>query len=154
MLRNPHGLVFGNITVGALLAAESAQHETYGETVGAVAIAMLLYWLAHAYADFAAQRLEEAAPLRLGSFAWTMVHELWILIGAALPLLFVLVWWATGGRLQDAVTAAIWVSAAIIVVIELVAGLRADQSGRELAVQTTVGVLLGLGVIALRVVLH
>ena len=52
------------------------------------------------------------------------------------------------------VTAAIWTSAVMIVAIEVVAGVRAKQSGRHLAGQISVGALLGLLIIALRVTLH
>src|ERR1035441_8833725 len=49
MPTNPGRLVYGTIAVGALLAAESARQETYVETVFAVAITLLLYWLAHSF---------------------------------------------------------------------------------------------------------
>jgi hypothetical protein len=42
----------------------------------------------------------------------------------------------------------------MVVLIEVVAGLRAKQSGRELAEQILFGVMLGLLIIALRLILH
>jgi len=54
---NPAGLIYGTIAVAALLAAESARRETYVETVGAVLITLLLYWLAHSYAGFTGERV-------------------------------------------------------------------------------------------------
>ena len=54
MPSNVGGLVYGTITVAALLAAERAQRETYPETVGAVLIAIALLWVAHAYAEYTA----------------------------------------------------------------------------------------------------
>jgi hypothetical protein len=154
MRSNPAGLVYGTITVGALLAAESAQRETYLETVGAVLIALVLYWLAHSYAQFTARRLQGDEPLTVGALARTMAHELSILAGAAVPLLTVVVWWAAGARLASAVTAAIWAAAAMTVVLEVVAALRTDRSGSELVVQIAFGLLLGLLVIAIMLVLH
>jgi len=151
---NPFGLVYGTITVGALLAAESAQRETYGETVGAVAIALLIYWLAHSYAQFTSQRLARSEPLRLGKFAGTMAHEVSILVGAAVPLLALLVWWVAGARLTSAVNAAIWASAAMILLIEVVSGVRARLSAQELIVQAALGAMLGVLVIALKLLLH
>jgi hypothetical protein len=154
MRSNPAGLVYGTITVGALLAAESAQRETYLETVVAVLLALVVYWLAHSYAEFTARRLQRDEPLTLGALARTMAHELSILAGAAVPLLTVLVWWVAGGPLGNAVTGAIWTAAAMTVVLEVVAAARTDRSGSELVVQAAFGLLLGLLVITIMLVLH
>jgi hypothetical protein len=83
-----------------------------------------------------------------------MASELAILAGAAPPIVVLLVSWAAGVRLAVGVTAAIWTSAVMIVTIEVVAGVRAKQSGRHLAGQISVGALLGLLIVALRVTLH
>ena len=45
------GVVYGVITVGALMAAESGRHESYLDAFASALIATLLYWLAHSYAD-------------------------------------------------------------------------------------------------------
>ena len=154
MPANPAAAVYGTITVGALLAAESAQRETYPRTLGAVVIALLLYWLAHSYASFAARRLLLGERLNVRGLAWTMAHELPILIGAAIPLVTLLISWAAGAKLTSGVDAAIWTSAAMILVVELAAALRARLFGREFVAQAMVGALLGTLVIALKLVLH
>jgi hypothetical protein len=154
MPANPAGAVYGTITVGAVLAAESAQRETYARTLGAVVITMLLYWLAHSYASFAARRLLLGEELKIRGLAWTMAHELSLLIGAAIPLATLLIWWAAGANLASGVNAAIWTSAAMILIVELAAGLRARLFGRALLAQAALGALLGLLVIALKLVLH
>jgi hypothetical protein len=151
---NPAGLVYGTIAVGALLAAESARRETYLRTIGAVVITMLLYWIAHSYAEFTAGRLRGHERFTFEGLARTAASELAVLIGAALPLLEVLVLWATGARLSLAVSGAVWTSAAVIVVIEAVIAIRAELPMHDLLRQTATGALLGLLVIALRLVLH
>jgi hypothetical protein len=154
MLPNTGGVLYGTITVGALLAAESADRETYARTVGAVAIAMLLYWLVHAYSSFAEHRVEQGLPLSLRGLARTLAAELMIVAGAAVPLLAVLICWAVGARLSTAVSAAIYTSSAMIVVIEVVAGVSAELSGRDLIVQIALGAVFGLLVISLNLALH
>ena len=52
------------------------------------------------------------------------------------------------------VTTALNTSAVTVLLIEVVAGLRAKQSGRELAVQILIAALLGRLIIALRLILH
>ncbi len=154
MPNNPAGLIYGTIAVAALLAAESARQETYPRTAGAVAITLLLYWLAHSYSEFTGERLNRGDPFSYAAFARSAAREVTVLLGAAIPFLVVLIFWATGAALVTAVSAAIWTSVAIVIGTELSIGVRADLSGRELVRQTAVGVLLGLMVIALRVLLH
>ncbi len=154
MHRNLTAAIYGTLIIGALLAAESAEHETYSETVVAVLITLLLYWLAHSYAEFTSRRLQEGRPIRIGDLVRTMGLELPVVIGAAVPLLALLIEWALDVKLTTAVTVAVWVSVVTIVVTEIVAGLRARQSGRDLAFQATLGALLGFLIIVLKRVLH
>jgi hypothetical protein len=154
MLPNPGAVVYGTITVGALLAAESAKRETYADTVGAVALALLVFWLAHAYSEFTAQRLEQKQPFTLNRLTRTLIHELMTIVGAAIPLAALLVCWIAGVRLTSAVAAALWTSAATIVIVEVVAGVRAKLAAAALMAQAAVGALFGLLVIALKLVLH
>jgi membrane protein YqaA with SNARE-associated domain len=154
MLTNPGPVVYGTITIGALLAAESAQRETFPRTLGAVLIALTLYWLAHSYAEFTQRRAKHDAPLKLDGLLETMGQELSILLGASVPLLALLVCWLAGVTLETAVTIATWTSAAMVVVIELWVGLRERLAPRDFAAQTALGMLLGLLVIVLRTLLH
>ncbi len=146
--------MYGTITVGALLGAESAQQETYLETVTAVIVALVLYWIAHAYAGFAGERLKAGEPITPAGLGRAMMHELGLLTGAATPLLALVVFDLAGASLATAITAGIWTAAAVVVVIELVAGIRAELTGRELVGQTALGALLGCLVIAVHVILH
>jgi hypothetical protein len=154
MPANTARVVYGTIVVGTLLAAESAQKETYLKTVLSVVITLLLYWLAHSYAESAASRMNTRAKLSADELIRSMRHESPIIIGAAMPLVPLLIWWATGGSLLNAVSAAIWTAAGMIVVYEAIAGLRAKLTGVELIVQTLVGAALGLMVIVLKLLLH
>ena len=146
--------VYGTISVGALLAAESAHQETYLATVAAVTITLVIYVLIHAYSDYTGERLREGEPLKLRALATTVVAESWLVVGAALPLLSLLVCWVLGASLSTAVTVAVWTSAAMVLIIETVSGLLAGATGRDLAVDVAVGAMFGVMVIVLRLVLH
>jgi hypothetical protein len=154
LLANPAAGVYGLVTEGALLSAESAQRQTYADTVEAVVIALSIYWLAHSYAEFTALRLEHGTGLKLTDLGRTMMRELFIVAGALVPLVTVLVWWAAGGPLTSAVEAAVWASAVMIVVVEAIVGVVAGLKGREFAAQLMMGAVLGFLVIALNFVLH
>jgi hypothetical protein len=151
---NAGGLIYGTILVATLLSAESARRETYVKTVAAVAVALLAYWLTISYSEFAGERLERGERFEYAAFGRTAVRELTLLYGAAVPLLVLLIFWAAGATLGTAVSAAIWFAAAAIAVTEVVIGIRAELTGRELVRQSVVGAVLGLLVIAVRVLLH
>jgi hypothetical protein len=154
IINNPGSAIYGTIAVGALLAAESVRRETYGRNVEAVVITLVIYWLAHSYADMAAERLRSGARLTFGRLLKTMLHELTLLAGATIPLATLLICWAAGTRLSAAVIAALWTSAAIVVMIELSAGIRGRLALRQFIAQALVGAVLGSLVIFLKVVLH
>jgi hypothetical protein len=146
--------VYGTIAVGALLAAETAQRENYAETIGALALTIVLYWIAHAYASSATRRLREQEHLTAKGFAKAMVEQAPILAGALAPLVMLVIFAIAGASLGHAVTAGIWTAAATIAGIEVTAALRAGAEGFELLAQIAIGVLLGLLVIALKLILH
>jgi hypothetical protein len=146
--------IYGLITVGALLAAERARQETYAKTILAVVLTLLMYWLAHSYAEFTSWRLKENERIKLADLGRTMLEQLPLLLGASLPLLALVSTWAAGGSLSTAVSAAIWTATGAIVLIEVVAGRRADLSGGALVLQGGIGALLGVLIALLRVVLH
>jgi len=77
-----------------------------------------------------------------------------VLLGAAVPLLAILICWAAGAALSTAVSIGISTTVVIVIATEVVIGLRAELTGRDLVRQTAVGVVLALLVIALRVLLH
>ena len=154
ILNNPGRAIYGTIAVGALLAAESARRETYAKNIVAVVLTLLLYWLAHSYASLAGERLRSGAHLTVRRLGRTMLQELPLLVGATVPLATLLICWAAGTRLSIAVIAALWTSAAIVVAIELSAGVRAHLAARQFMVQAGIGALIGALVIFLKLVLH
>jgi hypothetical protein len=147
-------LVYGTITVGGVLAAESALRETYGRTLGGAAVALILYWLAHTYAELTHRRVKDARALGREDLVEILIGEAWILPGAAAPILVVTIADALGASLADAITAAVWFTAGLVVTIEVVLGLRERLAPRELALQSGFGLALGLLVVSLRAVLH
>jgi hypothetical protein len=154
MPANPGGLVYGTILVATLLAAESPKRETYLKTVGAVVIALIVYWLSITYAELTGERIRDEEPFKPAAFAQAAANELPVIYGALGPLLALVVCWAAGAELSTGVSVAIWTSVAMIIATEVVLGVRAELTGKQLVVQTGMGALLGLFVVALRVLLH
>lgn len=151
---NPARVIYGIIAIAALLAAESGLHETYLDTIASAAIAAALFWFAHAYAELLARRLDLEERLTVGALTRALAHESAILRGAMVPLAVLIVGWIAGAQQQTAVTAALWSAVASLVLFEVVAGLRARASARELVLEGCAGAAMGVAIIALKIVLH
>jgi hypothetical protein len=153
-LANPAGLIYGTIAVGALLAAESTQGQTYGATVEGACVALALYWLAYTYAGFVGERLKTPQSFSLVGFFNALAGEITVVLGAGVPLIVVLICWAVGVPLPNGIKVAVWASAAMIFIYELVAGIRSGLTGTELIAQASLGAVLGVLLIVLRILLH
>jgi hypothetical protein len=151
---NPAGAVYGTITCGALLAAESSSGESFVAAAGAVAITLVLYALAHGYAQELGQRLDEGLPMDLRRLRHLAVQEASLLRGAAIPLIVMLAAGAAGAGVAGAEVAGVIGAAATLVALELIAVVRARLRRGDLVGHLVVGAVLGLGILALRVLLH
>ena len=150
--KNPVGVVYGTVIIGAVLATESPGHETLLETFAAIELALCLYWLAHSYAETLGERLDHQTPLTATGFFASLVRDLAIVRGASIPVAALLIASICGASLSTAVLIAVWTSAVTVVLFEVVAGIRAELRGRELIIQVCAGAVMGLAIIALRAI--
>ena len=152
---NPTGVIYGTMTAGALLVAESTRRETILEVALATAVTLALYWLVHAYAAALGERVEHAGQgwtaRRLGAVA---VHELAVLKGAAIPLVVLIGAGVGGAGVGDATTAAVVAAVILLVILETFAGLHSGVSRVALVIQIIVSSLIGVAVLALKIAIH
>ena len=152
--QNPARVVYGLLTVGALMAAESGHHETYADLIISALITTFLYWLLHAYSAVLGHRLATGEHLTLHALSQGFADEWAIVRGAAIPLLALLIAWLADAGQETGVTVALYSAVASLVAFELVAGIRSRASPRDLAVEVGVGVIMGVAILALRILLH
>ncbi len=93
---NPAGVIYGTIMIGAVLAAESGLHDSYLATASSAVLTVGVYWLAHTYADLLGRRLAAHEHLTMQALLRALAHDWAIVRGTSLPLLALLVAWATG----------------------------------------------------------
>jgi hypothetical protein len=151
---NVAGVVYGVITVGALMAAESGRHESYLDALASAVVATLLYWLAHSYADLLGRRLATGEPLTARTLGRALVHDWAIVRGAAIPLLALVIAWIVGASRESGVTAALRTAVLTVVVLELLAGIRARSTPGELLLKACVGVTMGIAILAVKGILR
>jgi hypothetical protein len=140
--------------MGALLAAESGRKETYAETFASAVVAACLYWLAHSYASVLGRRMTAREPLTARGLALGLLHDWALVRGASIPLLALLLAWLTGASQQTAVDVALYAVVASLIGFELIAGVLTRATRAELLVEVGAGVTMGLGVLALQILLH
>ena len=151
---NAAEVVYGVITIGALMAAESGRHESYVDLISSAAIATLLYWLARAYSDLLGRRLASGDRLTAGGLSRALADDWAIVRGAALPLSALVICWLAGASRETGVTAALYTAIATVIVFEVVAGMRAKSTFGELLLKAAVGVTMGLAILAMKSILH
>jgi len=152
--QNPARVVYGLLTVGALMAAESGHHETYAELIVSALITTFLYWLLHAYSAVLGHRLATGEHLTPQTLSHGLVEEWAIVRGAAIPLLVLIIAWLADASQETGVTLAVYSAVAGLVVFELAAGIRSRDAPRELAFEVGIGVVMGLAILGLRILLH
>jgi len=151
---NAEGAVYGTVMVGVLLAAEDPRREGYPGTIEAAALVLVLYLLTHLYTHILGARLRTSEPLSMTLLRHGCVHELPIIEGALVPTLALLVAWAAGAHVTSGVTIALWTTVVTILVLEVTAGWRARLRLRRLWLQAGAGAIMGLAIIALKLILH
>ncbi len=151
---NAPEFIYGVITIGAVMAAESGAHETYAETFASALVATILYWLARAYTDLLGHRLASGERLLARALGRELLADWAIVRGASLPLLGLLIAWIAGAGQATGVSVALYTAVATIVLFELVAGVRSRSTPRELLLKTSVGVAMGLAILAMKGILR
>jgi hypothetical protein len=89
-----------------------------------------------------------------GSVMRGMISDLALIRGAAIPLVALALAALLGATEETAVTIAVWSAVVSLALLELLAGLRAGASRGELALETGIGLAMGLGILSLKAVLH
>lgn len=150
--RNASAVVYGIITVGAVLAAEGNRNETYLRSVGAAVLVLLLYWVVHAWSQDSGSRLAERRAFAWAPFAEALRDEWSIMRGASVPILSVIIAGLSGATDRRAVFVGTLVAAVMLVVFELSVAVRGRLSPKQVAVQAAAGALFGMALIGLRFV--
>jgi hypothetical protein len=151
---NPSRVVYGVLVTGAVLAAESSVDETMFQAAASVAVTIVLLWVSHAYSYAVADRMATGKGWSSRTAVEAGVHEWPLIRGSLVPLVVLLLAGAAGASTTTALYVAMMSAVALLVLFELVAGLRSHLPTAALLVQTAIGGVLGIGIVVLKVVIH
>ena len=142
------------LSIATVIAVESTRQETFPKLLAASAITILLYWLAHAYSHHWSSRLSQSAGWSLSEIGTCLAREATILAGAIVPAAVLLGAWAAGARVETGVSAVLWSAVIEIELLEVATGLRRHLRLHDLLVQSLIGVLMAIGIVSLRLLVH
>jgi hypothetical protein len=147
------GAIYGNIAATAVIAA-TGRHWPSGRVLAATTATLLVFWLAHVYADALAHHLRGATRLRWATVAGAMAEERPMLEGPAPSLVLLLL--GAFGLLDDhrAVNLALWAGVAQLVGWGMAYARRQGWGWPTAVLAGLVNGAFGVAVIALEVILH
>jgi hypothetical protein len=149
---NPRGAVYGTIVATAVIAA-TAGHEPPGLVLAATVATLLVFWLAHMYADFLDHGLRQPG-LGVRVLLASMARELSMLAAPALSVLFLLL--GALGALDErlAVRLALWSGVVQLTGWGIEVGRRRGQGWLTALLTGLVNGTFGLVIVLLEVLLH
>ena len=147
--RNPAGVIFGTITVGAVLAGENAKGETVATSIEVALVVLALFWVVHAWSDDTGDRIEHRRRLKLRPFLSALEHQASILRSVLLPVVALVIAGLAGA--SDAT--ALWVGtitcAVALVLIELISALRNRLPPAQVLIESAAGAAFGCVLVVL-----
>jgi hypothetical protein len=152
--RNPTAAVSGTIIADSVLATESARRTSLRDLVLAELVTVIVYWLAHVYAEFLGAptgAIRQAGRRRLVT---AMAHEWPIVTASFVPLTAVLLASLAGTSIQTATLAGMWAGVGALVLWGQVAGRRHGARRWTALAYGLVAGVFGFTLILLRVLLH
>ncbi len=146
---NPAGVIFGTITVGAVLAGENAKGESVATSVEVALLVVLLFWLVHAWSDDTGERIKQRRRLQWRPLVATLEHQASILRAVLVQVVVLGIAGLAGA--SDAI--ALWLGtvtcAVLLVLIELISALRNRLPVAQVLVETAAGAAFGCALLVL-----
>src|SRR5262245_33148314 len=149
---NPRGAIYGTIVAAAVIAA-AAGHEPLRLILGATIATLLVFWLAHVYADLLDHGLRQTGN-DLKVIPAIMTRELSMLAAPALSILFLLL--GALGLVDErlAVRLALWSSVVQLVGWGIDVGRRNGRAWPASLLAGVINGIFGVGIIVLEALLH
>lgn len=146
--------IYGSILVAALVSTLDAEHATASAMSIAVLTTMVVFWIAHVWADAIGERLAEPGPLSLARLR-SLARVQWPIVeSAAAPLVALLLAAAGVWSLHTGVDVALALSVLQLVAWGMATGLRASARWQVALLSGLVDGLLGVAIVALKTLVH
>lgn len=149
---NPGALIYGLLTVGAVISADSGTVQHDRREIITAAVTVFIYFLIHAYSTLLGNRLSGSGVLS-GTELWSAIQaEFAIVRGASLPVLAMIVAVLLGANANTMEWVGIICAIVLLILFEVLAGLRSHLGQRWVVLQAGFGAGFGLLLIVLKAV--
>jgi hypothetical protein len=151
--RDTAGAIYGTIAAMAVIAG-SAASPSHGKTLWLTVATLLVFWLAHVYAQALSHHLRGARRLDWAIVRAAMAEE-WPLLEGPLPLLLALALGSLGVlEERSAIRLALWLGVADLVTWGILYARRREWGWLTALTAGAVNGLFGLLIVLLEVVVH
>jgi len=150
--QHAEGVVYGIITVGAVIAIESASDLAPSHDIAGTILVLLVYWMVHSYSTVMGNLFRTKEAWHWGLVKDTMRDEFSIMRGAALPIIMMTIFALCGAGSTEVMWAGLVTVIVLIMAFQAVAGARAGLRGLALWAQLAVGLFFGLFLIVIKYV--
>jgi len=144
------GVVYGTITVGAVIAIDGSHVTSTFRMVATTALVLLLYFAAHVYAEILSRRFSTPGAVSSGLIKEVMRYESGIVRGASIPVLAMAIPALFGLNIGAVQLVGLAATVLCLVAFEVLAGIKAKFTPMQLVVQAAIGVGFGVGIIVIR----
>jgi hypothetical protein len=154
--RNPATTIYGTIVAAALVAGEDDADVGIGYIIGTVLATLVVYWLAHVYADLLApdDHAENPGHPTRHEIAIALVDEWGHVAGGLGPVATLLIAHLAGASVELAVDLALGVAVAELAWWGVLSARKAELHGGWVLLYALLAALLGGLIVVLKVVFH
>jgi hypothetical protein len=155
---SPREAIYGTVVTAAVLATEGAADGSLTEIIASIVVTLLVYWLAHVYADLLAvhgtNRSNSAQRLRFRDVRRILANQGAVVMGGLVILVVLVVAWLSDHDVMKAVNFALWFAIAELAAWGTLAAKRAGLSVVGLTIYGLVSAMFGIAMVLLKSGLH
>jgi hypothetical protein len=151
---NPAEVIYGTLLAAVVLATKTHKGVTGAAIFWSAVGALVLYWLAHVYADVIGAQLKTRQRPNWGTIAHAGVEHWSRLRASLIPVVAFEIVRLARGSVNTSVLSALWLTVGLLGAWGATAAFRSGARGVALVLETLVCVGLGALVVVLKIVLH
>jgi hypothetical protein len=151
---NPAEVIYGTLLAAVVLATKTHKGVSGAAIFWSAVGALVLYWLAHVYADVIGEQLKTRQRPSWGTIAHAGFEHWSRLRASLIPVLAFEIVRLARGSVNTSVLSALWLTVGLLGAWGATAAFRSGARGLALVIETLVCVGLGALVVLLKIVLH
>jgi hypothetical protein len=151
---NPAEVIYGTILAGVVLAAKAHKGVSGGAIFWSAVGALVLYWLAHVYADVIGEQVKTGRRTNWATIRHAGAQDWSRLRASLIPVLVFEIVRLSRGSVNASVLSALWLTVVLLGAWGATAAFRSGARGIALVLESLVCAVFGVAVVLLKILLH